>query len=335
MPKTTRMGALLLALCTLAVSMSARADEAADTAAARQLGGDGIILADAGNCEQAVEKLRRAEELHHAPTTAARLGECEIAIGRVVVGTERLQRLLREQLPPNAPEPFVEALARARRVLERALPRIGALRVSVRVPQGTKVQVSVDGERLSEALLDADRPSDPGHHTVVASAVGFFSKTEEVTVGEGDKANVVLELSPDRRARSAARLEPKAVAAGTTAPTAPSSGGAGPAPIVAFTMGGFGLGMGIAGWLVVALDAADLSKNCNANRVCPQNKQSELDSAKTWATVSTVGFGVAGAGIGAGLMLLLLGTHHESPSPSLAKIHPVVGPLYAGCEGAL
>jgi hypothetical protein len=109
----------------------------------------------------------------------------------------------------------------------------------------------------------------------------------------------------------------------------------GPAPIVAFTVGGVGLAAGIAGGLIVALDSADLSKSCAANRVCPPDKQSEISSAKTWATISTVGFGVAGAGLGAGLMMLLFGGHHESPGRAEAKIHPVVGPLYFGCEGVL
>jgi hypothetical protein len=108
----------------------------------------------------------------------------------------------------------------------------------------------------------------------------------------------------------------------------------GPAPIVAFTVGGVGLAAGLISGLIVAIDSGDLSKSCNSNKVCPPDKQSEINSAKTWATVSTVGFTVAGAGLGAGLMLFLVGNHHESGRAE-AKIRPVVGPLYLGCEGVL
>jgi hypothetical protein len=334
MPKSTSLGALLVASFVTSATMSARADEAADTAAARALGGDGITLADAGDCTQAVEKLRRAEELHHAPSTAGRLGECEILTGRLVTGTERLQRLLREPLPPNAPAPFVDALTRARRVLDHALPRIGTMRISVKVPAGTKVQVTVDGERMPDALLDADRPVDPGHHTITATAVGFYSKSEEVTLSDSESTKVSLELLPDRTARIVPPAEPEADRGKTASSNEPASGGMSPASIVAFSVGSVGLAAGIAGGLVVALDSGDLSKNCTANKICPADKQSEINSAKTWATISTVGFGVAAAGLSTGLMVLLFGNHHESGRTE-AKIRPVVGPLYFGCEGVL
>jgi hypothetical protein len=326
---------------------TARADEAADTAAARALGGDGVTLADAGDCQQATEKLRRAEELHHAPTTAGRLGECEIGTGHIVAGTERLQRLLREPLAANAPAPFVDALARARRVLERAFPRIATMRVSVKVPAGTKAQVIVDGERMPEALIDNDRPADPGHHTILATAKGFFAKTEEINLTEGEKTNVTVELTLDPTARAAAlreieaaRVQAATSSAASSAATGPSSnepthGGIAIAPIVAFAAGGIGLATGIASGLVVAHDSGDLTKACGASRVCPSDRQSEINSAKTWATVSTIGFGIAGAGLGTGVLLLLLGTHHESPAAAEATIRPVIGPLYLGLEGAL
>jgi hypothetical protein len=327
---------LLVASLAMAVATAARADEAADTAAARVLGGDGIMLADAGDCQQAVDKLRRAEDLHPAPSTAARLGECEIGIGLLVAGTERLQRLLREGVPSNAPAPFIDALARARRVLDHALPRIATMRISVRVPVTTKVQVTVDGERLPEALLDNDRPADPGRHKLVASAIGFLTKTEEVTLSEGETIKVSLELLSDRTARVAAPPEPLSERnRAATPPKAASSEGIGPGGIVAFSVGGVGLAAGIASGIVVAFDSADLTKSCGSNRICPPSKQSEISSAKTWATISSIGFGVAGAGLTAGIMALLFATHHESPGRAEAQIRPIVGPFYFGCEGVL
>jgi hypothetical protein len=212
---------------------------------------------------------------------------------------------------------------------------MATLRVSVRAPAGTKVQVIVDGERMPEALLDIDRPADPGHHTLVATAAGFYSKTDEVTLGDGEKANVSLELTPDPNARLAPAVEPAATSGRVATSYPPSSGGGGAAPVVAFTLGAVGLAVGVAGGVLVAIDSADLSKACGTTRMCPPDKQSELNSAKAWATASTVGFAVAGAGLGTGLMLLLLGPHHESPAPAQATIRPVVGPLYLGCEGAL
>ena len=50
--------------------------QAENVAAARSLGMQGIKLADAGDCQGAIEKLSRAESLYHAPSILGRLGEC-------------------------------------------------------------------------------------------------------------------------------------------------------------------------------------------------------------------------------------------------------------------
>src|SRR3954469_3008571 len=88
-------------------SSAAYADtSAADMAAARALGTDGIKLANRGKCAEAIEKLDRAEKLYHAPTTLERLGECHVEIGKLVLGTEELRRVVREQLATDAPKAF-------------------------------------------------------------------------------------------------------------------------------------------------------------------------------------------------------------------------------------
>jgi len=327
-----------LLLFALGTGQSARADEAADTAAARILGNDGLDLAEAGNCSQAIEKLRRAEELHHAPTTAGRLGECEIAVGKVVAGTERLQRLLREPVSPAAPAPFVEALGRARAALEKALPRIATMRVDVKAPAGAKVQVTLDGEPLPEAILGNDRPTDPGRHTLEATLPGGAPATRQINLADGETARVTLELTaaaaPPEPPTRGARSERSVPVPLTPQPHA-SSGANAPA-IVFLTLGGLGVVAGATGGIIVAMDSSDLSKSCGAARRCPTDKASELSSAKTWSTVSTVGFAVAGAGLATGLILLATGGHEsrEGRPSSEARLTPLIGPLFVGCEGA-
>jgi hypothetical protein len=331
LPRSTWSRALILSFFWVAAASSARADEAADTAAARLLANDGLDLAEAGNCQQAIEKLRRAEELHHAPTTATRLGECEIAVGRVVAGTERLQRLLREPVGAGAPAPFLDALARARSALERSLPHVPTMRIDVRAPPGTKLQVTVDGEPLPDALIGNERPTDPGHHTIEATATGFLPARRHLNLGDGETARVALDLipapTPTDPTPPNARAEPRQGVRSHSSST--SSAGA----VVALTISGIGLVAGIIGGTTVAVDSNDLSKSCNANKECPADKQSELTAAKTWATVSTVGFATAGVGLATGLLLLLTRKHESEPAVE-ARLSPVLGPLYVGCAGS-
>jgi hypothetical protein len=337
MLRSSTLCAAFVALGGIAVAGPARADEAADTAAARILGIDGVNLADSGDCQQAVEKLRRSEELHHAPTTAGRLGECEIGVGHLVQGTERLQRLLREPLPASAPAPFVDALARARKVLDRALPRIATLRVAIKAPPRVKFQVHVDADVLPDALIDNDRPTDPGRHVVEVSAQGFLTAKQDVTLADAETANVSLDLVADPNAPPPVPPKPLSAQASpgslASAPPAKTSSGPNVGAIVSLSFGGLGLAAGIGAGAVVASDSADLSKACGSSKICPPSKQSEISQAKTWATVSTVGFAVGGAGLATGLVLLLIG-NHRSDAPTEARIQPVVGPLYVGCEGA-
>src|SRR5450432_1100557 len=97
------IGALCSALVALLSNTGHAEDSAENTAAARTLGSEGVQLADAGKCPEAIERLTRAEALHHAPTILGRLGECQVNVGSVVEGTENLNRVVREQLPADAP----------------------------------------------------------------------------------------------------------------------------------------------------------------------------------------------------------------------------------------
>src|SRR4029078_8570956 len=105
--------------------------QAENVAAARSPGPQGIKLADSGDCKGDIEKLSRAESLYHAPSILARLGECQVQVGQIVLGTENLNRVVREQLASNAPKAFRDAQERAKGVLNNALPKIARLTVRV------------------------------------------------------------------------------------------------------------------------------------------------------------------------------------------------------------
>jgi hypothetical protein len=170
------------------------APSAADIAAARGLAREGLQLAEEGKCEAAVDKLGRAEALFHAPTTLGRLGECQVALGKLVAGTEALQRVVREELPPRASRAFRAAQERARKVLAQALARVPALVIEVRAPQGVTPEVRIDGELVAPALFGVARPTDPGAHVIEASDACCRRASARVVLAEGVRETVRLEL---------------------------------------------------------------------------------------------------------------------------------------------
>jgi predicted DNA-binding antitoxin AbrB/MazE fold protein len=314
---------------------------AADVAAARTLAVEGVKLAQAGKCDEAVDKLERAEKLHHAPIVLSALGECKVAQGKFVEGTEMLRKVLREPLPDHPSPAQLKAYEHAQATLDAAAPKIGRLTISVGAQGEAQPSVTVDGEPVPTALLGAERPTDPGEHVVEATAAGYLKPSAKVTLSEGDKKSVKLELERDPAAATAAAKQDAASpaaedgapagAAAAAAQTstesrdaASSSTHSGPnrtAAYVSWIAGGAALAVG-AGFGIAAMSGkSDLDKQCNGN-VCPPAAQDKLDSAQRNGTIATVAFGVGAAGLALGTVLFFTaGGSSETQTVTASRPH--------------
>jgi hypothetical protein len=305
---------------TIPIRSALAEDDAAETAAARTLAVDGLKLADAGRCAEAIEKLARAEKLHHAPIVLGRLGECQITQGKLVDGTENLRKVLREPMPANPSFALTKARERAQTTLDAAKPKIAILAISIKGPRdNSAVTVTVDGQSVSSALLDAERPTDPGEHVVEATAQGFLKASSRVIVGPGDRQSVNMKLDPDPNApatlpadapnapaRTGSTSELGAPAARDTGATTAGTGGAS-APnhsgaYISWAFGGAALAVGAGFGAIAIKDKNDLASSCKAN-VCPVEVEGKLNSAKTAGTISTIGLGLGAAGVVLGTIL--------------------------------
>jgi hypothetical protein len=323
---------------------------AGDVALARSLAAEGIQLADQGNCAAAIDKLQRAETLYHAPTILGRLGECQVATGKVVAGSENLQRVVREPLPPKAPKAFVDAQARAQKVLDSAQGKVAKLRIHVDMPQNAKAAVKVDGESISLAALDVDRPVDPGAHHVEVSAQGYRAATADTTLKEGSTGAVNLKLEADPTASMAPAApvapgaapgpEPAPVAAGN-APPAGAEVKRGSSKTMSYVLlgaGGVGLVAGSIFGVVALGKKTSLDNACgNDKGHCPASAQGDIDSIHSAANASTIGFVIGGLAGGVGLVLMLTAkpsaTGDASDHPQHASVHPFIGPSSLGLTG--
>lgn len=315
------LGPTLGLFCTalLLCSQAAHAQEAsaAETAAARSLAVEGLKLAQSGNCSEAIVKLERAEKLFHSAVVASRLGECYVSLGRLVEGTEVLRKVLREPVPAEPQPNLTKALERAQRTLDAARPRIAGLTIKVAAVE--QLSVRIDGNPLAVALLETEIPSDPGEHSIEASAPGFLKVTTRVSVTDSEKKTVTLTLTRDPNAASAlakpaavepapgelataqharSASEPASLVPSSPPPASPDRTGA----YLALGMGAVGLGVGSALGLMTMNQRQDLKETCPAD-VCPPAQQDALDSAKRLGTFSTVAFGVGGASLVLGTVL--------------------------------
>lgn len=343
----TRTCALPLCFGALVAASAARAQtpsSAEDRAAARAFGTEGVRLADSGDCAGAATKLEAAEKLFHAPTTLERLGECQIKLGRLVAGTESLNRVVREPLPPNAPAVFVAARQRAQTALAPALTRIGKLRIHVEGPPPDKVSVTIDGDGVPSVLFDAERPTDPGDHEVKAVAAGYKDATTMVSLKDGASGEVSLKLEP---APNSIAIPPGSAAPGgpdvlasppPPSPSASSGSGRGIA-IGVLVLGGAGVAVGVTFGILALSTKSSLDRECGGTKTdCPASAQSDISALSTRATLSTVGFGVGIVGAAVGIILLATSHRAEAPPtpPSAAapRVSPWIGVGPAGLEGS-
>jgi hypothetical protein len=265
-------------------------------------------------------------------------------VGRLVAGTENLNRVVREPLPPNPPAPFVAAQTTAQKLLAATTPRIPKLRIHVDGAPADQVAVTVDGVNVPSVLLDADRPTDPGDHEVAASAPGFRKATAPVKLVEGAQQSVSLTLEVDPNAAPTATANATAPTVATqpvpapapapAAPVAESKGSSNALAIFALGVGGAGVVAGSVFGVMALGTKSNLDKACPTKSSCPSTSQSDIDSLSTQAWIANIGFalGIVGAATG---VILLATSHGGSERQAAAKPHvaPWVGVGTAGLGG--
>src|SRR5580693_7871923 len=129
--------AMSLALGLIAPAALAQSD--ADRATARALGQDGQQALDAKDYRTAEDRFRRADKLVHAPTLELGLARALAGVGKFVESQETYNRMVREGLPPGAPDVFKHALEDAKKEVEGVATKVGAVTITVKSASGTEI----------------------------------------------------------------------------------------------------------------------------------------------------------------------------------------------------
>jgi hypothetical protein len=328
-----------LAAALLALPAAARAagpdDKSDPKFAARALAEHGYALYEAGRYKEAIESLTEADKLFHAPTIVLALGRAYAGAGKLVEARDVLRRVVDEKLAPGSPAAFVEAQKTARDELAAVERRIPTLQIAVRGGRGGSLTVRLDDAPLSDWTPDRVIPVNPGAHHVTVVPAGDVGVSRAVTLDEGARQRVEIELPG-----AAPVVLPVAVAppaAPPPPPPPPSQGRGWLAPaIVGFGAGAVGLAVGI-GTGVGALNGASTIKKLCGGDVCAAGKpttaqaKSDLSSANGLATASTIGFVIAAAGVATGVVLVVV----RPGSGRQEKAAITIGPGSIGIAGEL
>jgi hypothetical protein len=201
--------------------------------------------------------------------------------------------------------------------------RIPSLHVVVQnAPPDADPHLTIDGVAIPAAAVSAPIKLDPGHHVVAAR-----DARAEVDVAERETKSVTLTL----RAIAATTLQPS--------PGEPLPPPAGEPPrtmrtlaIAGFAVGGAALAAGAITGLMSIQKTSTVKAACNGNE-CPTSSASDLDSARSAATISTIAFVTGGVGLAVGVSALLIGDKPSTEPTTTAKVTPWIGPGSAGLSG--
>ena len=325
MARAALMAALACSVPCILEDVARAEATAADKETARRLMAEARDKRTACDLKAALQSFIAADAIMKVPTTGLEVARTQAAIGLLVEARDTALRVARSQPEPDEPAPFTKAREEATSISEDLVKRIPTLTVQVAGGEpGASPNVTVDGAAVPAASLGMPRTVNPGHH-VIAATDGKKQGRADVDIGEAQHKDVRVEL--------AGAAPPPAVA-----PEAPATG-AGPGK--AMMIGGgivavLGIGVGSVTGVMSLSKTSSVKNSCNGNS-CPASEQSNIDSAQTLATVSTVSFVAGGVGAVVSLVGFLMWRGEakvEEKSASGATVQPWIGLGSAGVSGA-
>lgn len=165
---------------------------------------------------------------------------------------------------------------------------------------------------------------DPGQYVIEASAPGYKPYKADVTVGpNADKQSVALP------ALEKGQADAPATPGTTTEPPPPGEeGGMNGLTIAGFVVGGVGV-VGLVVGAITGLSASSTASGAEDDpALCPDKKCTaagldEIDSAKSTATISTVGFIAGGVLLAGGATMVILGMSQGGAKSDASNPHTI------------
>jgi hypothetical protein len=307
--------AALSLIASLGISLlpaPARAqDPSADSSAeglkrAREQFGQALALQTAGDWAGALALLKEVAAVKSTPQVRFNMALCEEKLGKLVAALGDYELAAADARAEKADQVAEEVEGR----LESLRQRIPKITVKRGAGADTALVV-VDGVSLGDQVVGTPMPTDPGPHTVEASAPGFkpFRKSVRVAEQQSETVEIVLDAEP-----------PPPSLGGVTGGVGPV---AGRSPVFGYVIGGIGIASLGASGVFFALRASkisDLDKVCPPpERQCPSHaQQADIDAGKLDTTIANVTLAVGIAAVAGGLVLVLTSGPSEEPSVALA-----------------
>lgn len=298
--------ALLASLGAAALPSAALAQEpAAETGAdalkkAREQFGQALALQTAGDWAGALTLLKEVATVKATPQVRFNIALCEEKLGRLVAALGDYELAAADARAENADQVAEEVEAR-REALSQRIPKLTVKRGS----GAEAASIALDGVSLGDQVIGTPMPTDPGPHTVEATAPGFkpYRKSLRVAEQQSETIEVVLEPEPPPPPGAAEAARP-----------------GGRSRVPGYVIGAVGIASLATSGVFFALRAGKISKLDDAcqDHVCPPEMQSDIDQGKLYTTLANVTLAVGIAAVAGGAVLVLTSGPSSAPSVALA-----------------
>jgi len=269
---------------------------------AQTLFDSGVADMLAGRYDAACPAIRRSYELDPLPGVAFTLAECLAGAGKPLAALKAYDtfRGLTAALPPARREVFAEREQLAITKSTRLNELIPDLELDVPSNAPSALVVKRNGEVLDPASYGERVRLEPGDYSLVAENAGRALWERRVHLAEAAHVRVSV---------------PWAAPPPSATEPAPSTGGprrelSAKEPdhrlaYVAGISGAAGMVVGLTAGAIAWNRKGDIERECPADSCTPSGR-SAVHSARTAATISTIGFGVGLAGLAGAVVLWLL-----------------------------
>lgn len=324
-PSPLARGLRALALTAVLAAPLAAHAQGGDKAAAESLFQEGKDLLKQGKTSEACPKFAESQRLEASVGTLLNLARCYEQLGRTASAWATYKEAA--TLARSVGQTERDREAAAKDFASKLEPRLSRLRIEAQsAPAG--VVIKRDGVVVGAGSLGSAIAVDPGEHTIEAIAPGYEPWSTKITVGaEADSKSVTVPaLAPANGAQGGGT----GAVTGGEVPAA--SGDQNGMRTAAFVLGGVGVvALGVGGVLggLAASDAGEFKEAC-PNGACSGATMERVESARTKATVSTIGISVGAAALGAGVVLFFLSRSPSKEAAHKAQIVPSFGPNGGG-----
>jgi hypothetical protein len=309
------------------------APSAGDKETARSLLQDADHKYDAKDYRAALQGYEGAHAIMGYPTTGLAVAKTRAALGLLVEARDMALEVTRMPAKSSEAPAFSKARASAEKLAQELQQRIPSLSIDIVGGPGAsgETQVVLDGESLPVESLGSPRKTNPGKHVVSASAKGFTPTSSDVDVQEGETRAVTLTLVEDANGLATAPpVKPNdgAVDAQSGA-EATTHRHLSPLVYIGFGVGAAGLATGaVTGIIHLSKTSAVKDDYCNGGDACRAGFEGPRDSAKTFATIANIAFGVGIVGVAVGVVALVTSKPQPDATSETATrpfIRPEIG----------